>query len=131
MYAVDYGVIRNVSLLQELEPVEKPETYIIYQGAVNEGRSFETLIPAFKKVDCKLLICGDGNFMKQTRDLVTKHQLQDKVIFKGRVKPEELQKITRHAFMGITLFEEKGLSNYYSLANRFSITCTPAYRSFV
>ena len=30
-----------------------------------------------------------------------------------------MRNITRQAYIGITLFENKGLSNYYSLANRF------------
>jgi glycosyltransferase involved in cell wall biosynthesis len=119
MYGVRYEVIRNIALLKEILPAEKKEKFILYQGAVNEGRSFETLIPAFKDIDCKLIICGDGNFMQQARQLVAENCLQDKVIFKGKIKPDELTAITRQAYIGITLFDDKGLSNYYSLANRF------------
>lgn len=119
LYSVQYEVIRNIAVLTQLKSVEKKEKFILYQGAVNEGRCFETLIPAFKQVDCNLWICGDGNFMKQARQLVTANNLQDKVIFKGKLKPEELALITRQAYAGITLFDDKGLSNYYSLANRF------------
>lgn len=119
MYGVDYAVIRNIALLKEIIPSEKNERFILYQGAVNEGRSFETLIPAFKNINCKLIICGDGNFMAQARQLVTVNHLQDKVFFKGKIKPDELADITQQAYIGITLFDDKGLSNYYSLANRF------------
>ena len=35
------------------------------------------------------------------------------------VRPEDLGTITRSAYIGITLFDRKGASNYYSLANRF------------
>lgn len=119
MYGVHYEVIRNIALLKEIVPEEKKEKFILYQGAVNEGRSFETLIPAFKNINCKLIICGDGNFMQQARQLVANNGLQDKVIFKGKIKPDELTGITRQAYIGITLFDDKGLSNYYSLANRF------------
>ncbi len=119
MYQVDYAVIRNISLLKKVVHQEKKEKFILYQGAVNEGRSFETLIPAFKNINCKLVICGDGNFMQQSRQLVAANGLQDKVIFKGKISPEELTAITQQAYIGITLFDDKGLSNYYSLANRF------------
>ncbi len=119
MYGVDYGVIRNIALLRQLPKVEKKEKFILYQGAVNEGRSFETLIPAMKEVDCKLVICGDGNFLQQAQLLVKENNLQQKVIFKGKITPEELRTITSQAYIGVTLFENKGLSNYYSLANRF------------
>jgi glycosyltransferase involved in cell wall biosynthesis len=119
MYGVDYAVIRNIALLKEIIPVDKKERFILYQGAVNEGRSFETLIPAFKDINTKLIICGDGNFMLQAKQLVADNNLQDKVIFKGKIKPDELAAITQQAYIGITLFDDKGLSNYYSLANRF------------
>lgn len=119
MYNVNYDVIRNMALLKNNAPVETTDKFILYQGAVNEGRSFETLIPAMKEVHAKLLICGDGNFMQQARQLVKENMLEDKVIFRGKVLPEDLRIITNQAYIGITLFEDKGLSNYYSLANRF------------
>ncbi len=72
-----------------------------------------------KEVNCQLIICGDGNFMQQAQQLVKKNNLQDKIIFKGKIKPDELRTITQQAYIGITLFDDAGLSNYYSLANRF------------
>ena len=119
MYGVKYKIIRNISLLKNLPPINKKEKYILYQGAVNEGRSFETLIPAMKTVNAPLIICGDGNFMKQAKDLVQKNNLSDKIIFKGMLPPDELINYTNNAYIGITLFENTGKSNYYSLANRF------------
>ncbi|HEY4286089.1 MAG TPA: glycosyltransferase family 4 protein [Puia sp.] len=119
MYGVSYAVIRNLPVLEETDLPVRHERIILYQGAVNEGRCFETLIPAMAHVDAPLLICGDGNFMNQAKELVRQFGLEDKVIFKGYVLPEELKRITRGAWCGITLFEKKGMSNYYSLANRF------------
>ena len=119
MYGVKYEVIRNIALLRPMIQLTKTEKFILYQGAVNEGRCFETLIPAMKEVDSKLVICGDGNFMNQTQQLVKKYNLEHKVIFKGKITPVELRTITQQAYIGITLFDDKGLSNYYSLANRF------------
>jgi glycosyltransferase involved in cell wall biosynthesis len=120
MYKVRYEVIRNMPLLDNDSVVPaKNEKYILYQGAVNEGRSFETLIPAMKYVRVRLLICGDGNFMSQARKLVNDHGLKDKVIFKGKILPSDLKEFTAKAWLGVTLFDKAGLSNYYSLANRF------------
>ncbi|MDB5277597.1 MAG: glycosyltransferase [Ferruginibacter sp.] len=119
MYGVQYEVIRNIALVRTLPLQTKTEKFILYQGAVNEGRCFETLIPAMKLVDSKLIICGDGNFMEQARQLVAKNNLQQKVIFKGKITPAELRTITQQAYIGVTLFDDAGLSNYYSLANRF------------
>lgn len=119
MYGVEYEVIRNIALLKAITPLIKKEKFILYQGAVNEGRCFETLIPAFKNINATLVICGDGNFMQQARKLVSDNGLTQKVIFKGRIEPDALNLITQQAYIGITLFENKGLSNYYSLGNRF------------
>jgi glycosyltransferase involved in cell wall biosynthesis len=119
MYGVQYEVLRNIALVRNLPSQQKTEKFILYQGAVNEGRCFETLIPAMQLVDSTLVICGDGNFMEQAKLLVTKNNLQQKVIFKGKITPAELRTITQQAYIGVTLFDEAGLSNYYSLANRF------------
>lgn len=119
MYNVQYDVIRNVTVKQPLTIPSKTEKYILYQGAVNEGRCFETLIPAMKEVDAPLIICGDGNFMQQARELVKQHALDKKVLFKGKITPEALKEFTQNAWAGVTLFENNGLSNYYSLGNRF------------
>jgi glycosyltransferase involved in cell wall biosynthesis len=120
MYGKPFEVIRNMPLLRPVTIPEKKEKYILYQGAVNEGRSFETLIPAMKMVDAKLVICGNGNFMEQAQQLTATHGLEEKIIFRGKLVPEELRNITQNAWAGVTLFDKEGISNYFSLANRFS-----------
>jgi glycosyltransferase involved in cell wall biosynthesis len=119
MYGLQYSIIKNTPLKKTIENIIKREKYILYQGAVNEGRCFESLIPAMKDVPVKLLICGNGNFMEQAVALVKQHQLEDKIIFKGNIQPDELLHITRRATIGINLVENNGLSNYLSLANKF------------
>lgn len=119
MYGHDYAVIRNVPLLTNTPVISKIEKFILYQGAVNEGRCFETLIPAMAMVNCKLVICGDGNFMEQAKLLAKQNGLTEKIIFKGNIPPSDLTTITAQAYIGINLVENNGLSNYYSLANKF------------
>ncbi len=119
LYKVDFEVIRSIALMDENKSAKPKEKFILYQGAVNEGRSFETLIPAMKFIDTKLIICGDGNFMQQAKALSRIHHVEDKVIFKGMLSPNSLQEITSQSYIGLTLFEQGAKSNYYSLANRF------------
>ena len=119
MYGVDYNVIRNVPRSYPLIIPRNKNPYFIYQGAVNEGRCFETLIPAMKQVNAPLVICGDGNFMQQALELVKLHRLEDKVKFRGKLLPSELREVSINAWAGITLFDRESKSNYYSLANRF------------
>jgi glycosyltransferase involved in cell wall biosynthesis len=119
MYNSSYEVIRNIPVLKPLIIPEKKSKYILYQGAVNEGRSFDTLIPAMKDVNAKLLIAGSGNYINKAKKRVTENGLENKVIFTGRLFPADLYNYSVNAWAGITLFENRGLSNYYSLANRF------------
>lgn len=120
MYGVEYNVIRNIAVFKEDHKHSKSESpFFIYQGAVNEGRSFETLIPAMKKVDMPLYVYGEGNYFKQTQKLIQKNHVSEKVQLMGKLKPEVLKEATLQAYAGITLFENNGQSNYLSLANRF------------
>ncbi len=119
-YGVKYAVVRNLPKFSRLQHTpDKAEPFIIYQGAVNEGRSFETLIPAMKSVKARLVICGDGNFFKQVQQLIKNEAVEDKVELRGMVPPEELRTLTPTAYAAVMLFEGTGLNQYQSLSNRF------------
>ena len=119
MYGVKYAIVRNATILRPLEIPPKPEKTILYQGAVNHGRCFPELIRAMQHVDTQLVICGEGNYYVEAQALVQELGLEQKVIFKGYVKPEELRSYTLSAYVGITLFVATSRSNELSLANRF------------
>ncbi len=118
-YGVRYEVIRNLPKKIITPPKKNSGKHILYQGSVNEGRCFETLVPAMKDVDTELVICGEGNFFEQTRALIDRYQLGHKIHLKGYLPPEELSQVTPDAAIGLTLFEREGMNQYYSLANRF------------
>jgi glycosyltransferase involved in cell wall biosynthesis len=118
-YNVTYDIVRNMPALDAGLKISIPENFILYQGAVNHGRSFETLIPAFQWINVPLFIYGKGNFENEVEQLIKDYKLQDKVFLKGPIEPDSLREITTKALLGVTIFENKGLSNYYSLANRF------------
>ena len=119
-YGVDYAIVKNLPQLKPTISVVKKEVpFIIYQGAVNEGRSFETLIPAMKNINARLVICGNGNYFEQAKKLIKKHKLAGKIEMRGAVPPEELAKLTPTAYAAVMLFENTGLNQYHSLANRF------------
>jgi glycosyltransferase involved in cell wall biosynthesis len=118
-YGVNYGIVRNATILKPVQIPEKKDRFILYQGAVNVGRRFEQLIPAMQYVNAHLIVCGEGNFYEQALALSKQHGLEHKISFKGYVPPEQLTQYTIQAWVGITLFEETSLSNRLSLANRF------------
>ena len=119
LYGVKYEVIRNMPHLAAQTISSPRDKNILYQGAVNEGRGFEFLIPAMANVDAQLIIYGDGNFMEQARNITHQNNLNHKIIFKGKLLPAELNEITAEGYVGINLVENTGLNQYYSLANKF------------
>lgn len=118
-YGKQFAVVRNATVLQPLTIPEKKDRYILYQGWVNEGRCFEELIPAMQQVNATLIVCGEGNFFSQAKELAIQYNVQDKIAFKGFVPPDELKTYTANAYIGLTLFHAISKSNEYSLANRF------------
>lgn len=118
-YGTDFYVVRNATILQPFSPPARPETYILFQGWVNEGRYFEELIPAMHFVNAPLIVCGEGNFYNQLQELVEQHRAEDKVHLKGFIPPEELKRYTANATIGLSLFHPISKNNEYSLANRF------------
>jgi glycosyltransferase involved in cell wall biosynthesis len=113
--------IRNLPFLEVKTITAQPEKpYLLYQGALNEGRGLEHLINAMPDLDIDLCLVGDGDITDQLKARVSKLGLENKVKFLGFRKPAELKQITAQAYIGLNLLEQKGLSYYYSLANKFS-----------
>jgi glycosyltransferase involved in cell wall biosynthesis len=126
-YAEKYGlnmeVIRNlprqIKSVNRASSVMPEEKIIIYQGALNMGRGLESAIRAMKYLNnVRLEIAGSGYLENELRKLASDLNLQDKVIFLGRLLPPDLQQHTCRAHLGISLEENKGLNYYYALPNK-------------
>lgn len=118
-YGKKFQLIRNVSEYETYAIPEKKEKYIIYAGAVNLGRGLHEFIDAMKYIDAKLYICGKGDIFDELSSKVKNSGLQNKVVFLGYIQPTLLKEYIRNAYIGCLLLENKGLSYYYSLANKF------------
>jgi len=122
-YYQTFHVIRNVPWLRTTEPIKSPdknaERFILYQGALNEGRGLETLIEAMKGIDMPLYLAGEGGLSRSLRQQVKAAGLSGKIHFLGYVKPQALSTLTAQAFIGYNVLENKGLNYYYSLPNKF------------
>jgi glycosyltransferase involved in cell wall biosynthesis len=117
-YNVKYLTIRNLPVLQQIRTIESSERFILYQGAVNEARGLEYLIPAMQSINCKLMICGDGNFMGQLKKLISEYKLEDKIELTGMITPRKLAEISQKAYIGIAVPEKTGLNQYLALPNK-------------
>lgn len=142
-YGKPFGVVRNVPAGGERTEVSSEKSavsgqrseadgqnnlappssnLILYQGALNVGRGLEQLLDAMPLIDAsaRLIICGEGDLSAALRGRVAADpSLRERVEFKGYVVPAELRRLTAQATVGTMLLENKGLSYYYSLANKF------------
>ncbi|WP_321439107.1 glycosyltransferase family 4 protein [uncultured Bacteroides sp.] len=132
-YGITMGVVRNIPNKETTSaPADNNQKIIInrlpslvgkklllYQGAINVGRGVDWLINAMPYLDnCVLCICGDGYLFQEMQTLAKGKQLEDQIIFTGRLPFEELNQYTSQADLGFVLLENMGLSYYYSLPNR-------------
>ncbi|MEM6320957.1 MAG: glycosyltransferase [Bacteroidota bacterium] len=125
-YGVAFGLIRNIANTYPTpdlsNPLNLPETgypVVLYQGVLNEGRGLEAMINAMTKIDRAVLwIAGEGDLSQILRAMVRERKLEKKVHFLGYLTPEHLKLVTQRAAIGLNLLENRGLSYYYSLANK-------------
>ncbi|MDR0864480.1 MAG: glycosyltransferase [Candidatus Symbiothrix sp.] len=123
-YKINMQVIRNIPFAQQVTSSQpaidsKGKKVLLYQGAVNVGRGIEWIIDAMPYLeDYVFYVVGDGDQLEELKKYVNQLQLNEKVIFTGKVPFEELPAYTQCADIGINLLENRGLNYYYSLPNR-------------
>jgi len=118
-YGVNYEVIRNLPRPTTEPIVDARERVFIYQGSINEGRGLEFLLKAMPQINVPVWLYGDGNFREDLELLISKNGLENKMVLKGKVRPDDLKKICPVFYAGLNLVEPHGLNQYYSLANKF------------
>ncbi|MBL7791375.1 MAG: glycosyltransferase [Saprospiraceae bacterium] len=121
-YGKPFAIVRNVPEKEQggdRKVAQSHSRTVLYQGALNEGRGLEQAIEAMQYLpDVSLWLAGEGDLSDSLRQLSRRLGLEDRVHFLGFVRPDELKKLTLQATIGLNLLENKGLSYYYSLANK-------------
>lgn len=121
-YGLPFGVVRNVPVWHK--PMGKMQgTGLFYMGALNEGRGIETLLEAMQHLEgIHLTLAGEGDLSDELRELALKLGVADKVTFLGYVQQADMYALAARAWLGLNLLENRGLSYYYSLANKFFLS---------
>jgi len=89
------------------KPKDAPDNYIIYFGALQPWQGIDTLIKAMAFLidftDLKLLICSSvkDKANKPLRKLIEKLELNDRIIFKSKLKREHLYNYIHYAKLSI------------------------------
>ncbi len=127
-YGQPYAFIPNYPRLADSQLRSAPGTdhtpsqppFVLYQGALNQGRGLEAAIQAFSGLDIPLHIAGEGDLSQELREWAQKQEGETQNIqFLGYKPPHELKAYTASAWLGLNLLENRGLSYYYSLSNKF------------
>lgn len=136
LYKNDYGkkvsVVRNVPMTLKVNPIiSQPEfrkknnlplnkKILILQGAgINIDRGAEEAVEAMQFIDdAVLLIIGGGDVIHVVQQLISKNNLQDKIIFKDKMPFEELRQFTQCCDLGLTLDKDTNINYRYSLPNK-------------
>lgn len=126
-YKVDVKLVRNYPYKNNPKLAEQKVSkntftevpVLLYQGAVNMGRGINEMLLSMLKIDNAIFyIVGDGDEFNTIQTNIHKLQLDNKVKLLGKKSPEELKQLTKQAYIGINLLENRGLSYYYSLGNK-------------
>ncbi len=122
-YNKQVAVVRNMPIITESTDfcdIDLPdEPFILYQGALNEGRGLEILLNVLVDTSYHLVIVGEGDLSALLKTRTKELNLESQVHFVGFVVPSKLPSITKRAFVGYNVSENLGLSYYYSLNNKF------------
>jgi len=119
-YGIRFGVVRNVPLRSAGISQAGSTRVLLYQGALNAGRGIEQMLEAMRHLPgLELWLAGEGDLSESLRQTAKDLGVQERVRFWGFVKPADLKLLTARAWLGINVLENKGLSYYYSLANKF------------
>jgi len=119
-YEIPFSVIRNVPhKINNVGPYSPDDKIILYQGMINEGRGIKEMILALEKFpNFTFWIAGMGDLFHELKLFSDTLNYSNRIKFLGFVQPEKLPELTSKATLGINLLENKGLSYFYSLANK-------------
>lgn len=123
-YHREFAVIRNVPEMRPTHCLDtdlrKKNRILYYQGALNAGRGLEVVIRSLHLLpDWQIWLVGEGDIGEYLKELSIAEGLRDRVIFHGRIPPDELPALAGQATLGMNLLSNQSQSYYYSLANRY------------
>lgn len=103
---------------------------ITYIGRIGEEKNISEILTLFHTVterikNIKLLIVGDGPYLQNLKEQVYNKGLQEKVVFTGMIKPEEIYKYYKIAelFVTASTSETQGLTYIEALSSGCPVVC--------
>jgi glycosyltransferase involved in cell wall biosynthesis len=94
---------------------------VLYQGWISPERGIEVLVRAARHFSpgIRLVLIGYGEYERELRRISAEQGTEDgRVIFMGRVEPEDLPPLTGAADLGVIPYSGVDLNNYYCSPNK-------------
>lgn len=112
---------------------EGRENKIIFQGILKQGRGLPVLIQSMEKVETgSLEIIGHGELERELRQMVAAKNLQNRILFKGKMEWNKLLLETGKCRAGLVLFQSHTRNYAHASPNKFFeyvMTGTPVIAS--
>jgi len=107
-------------LLRETLYIEDGMKIVLFVGGITVNKGIEEGIKAMSHVDnCVFVIMGsDHGFKEQFQQLARDVGVEDRVKFAPPVPPDQVVRWTASADIGLVCIQGKGLSCYYSVAQK-------------
>lgn len=118
-YGRKFYVVRNMPGYLPGNKEYIREKVIWYQGAINAGRGLECMIDCIVELPGYIFkLAGEGDLFVALKEQVKRKQLENRIVFLGRLNQKELLQHSEKAFIGIDLLDAGSKSYYYSLSNK-------------
>jgi glycosyltransferase involved in cell wall biosynthesis len=117
----EYVELKNrENLLREALHIEDGTKIMLFIGGITLNKGIEEGIKAMSHIDgCVFVIMGfDHGFKERFRQLAREVGVEDKVKFASPVPPDQVIRWAASADIGLVCIRGKGLSYYYSIAQK-------------
>lgn len=122
----------KADLFREHYKIDNNTLLILYQGMIHEGRGLLPFVRALPYIDnANLCILGDGEYKKILDYEAKSLNVEDRVIFHGKVPYDELHRWTSSADVGIAFNEPISFSYTMALPNKLFEYCMARIPSIV
>ncbi len=97
-----------------------PNKILVYQGALSEGRNLDFFIYAIKEInpEYKLLFIGDGPAKHRLESLAESLQLNNRVVFAGKMANAQMMNLLHTCMIGIISYPFDSINNIFCAPNK-------------
>lgn len=112
------------NIIRERFPSIADKKIIIYQGMLMKGRGLSLIVKSLPFIeDAALVICGEGNYSDELKELSKNLNVAERTIFTGKLPYDQLTQWTAAADLGIALIQPVSLSYKLALPNKLFEYC--------